>query len=54
MQKINSGKPLSTSDIEILDNLISQISHQATVAFLKMRKVSFAKIENRDEPKAGT
>ena len=37
-QKIESGKPLSTSDIEILDDLISQISQQATVAFRKMRK----------------
>lgn len=37
-QKIDSGKPLSTSDIAILDDLISQISQQATVAFRKMRK----------------
>jgi len=37
-QKIDSEKPLSNSDIEILDDLISQISQQATVAFLKMRK----------------
>ncbi len=39
-QKIDSGKPLSTSDIAILGDLICQISQQATVAFRKMRKAS--------------
>lgn len=39
-QKIESEKPLSVSEIDILDDLISQISQQATVAFRKMRKAS--------------
>jgi hypothetical protein len=37
-EKIESGKQLSIQEINILDDLINQISHQATVAFRKMRK----------------
>jgi hypothetical protein len=37
-QKIGSGERLSSSDIGILDDLISRISQQATVAFRKMKK----------------
>lgn len=36
--KIESGKQLSIQEIDILDDLISQISYQATVAFRRMRK----------------
>jgi hypothetical protein len=36
--KIESGKKLSIHEINILDDLINQISHQATVAFRRMRK----------------
>jgi hypothetical protein len=36
--KIESGKKLSIQEINILDDLIKQISHQATVAFRRMRK----------------
>jgi len=36
--KIESGKQLSIQEIDILDDLINQISHQATVAFRRMRK----------------
>jgi hypothetical protein len=37
-EKIGSGKKLSIQEIDILDDLINQISHQATVAFRRMRK----------------
>lgn len=37
-EKIDSGKKLSKPEIDILDDLINQISHQATVAFRRMRK----------------
>ncbi len=36
--KIESGEKLSKPEIDILDDLINQISHQATVAFRRMRK----------------
>ena len=36
--KIESGKQLSIQEIDIFDGLINQISHQATVAFRRMRK----------------
>jgi hypothetical protein len=38
-KKIESDEKLFDSEINILDELISQISHQATVAFRRMRKV---------------
>jgi hypothetical protein len=38
-KKIESDEKLFASEINILDELISQISHQATVAFRRMRKV---------------
>lgn len=37
-KKIESGKILSKPEIDILDDLISQISRQATAAFQRMRK----------------
>ena len=37
-KKIESDEKLFDSEINILDELISQISHQATVAFRRMRK----------------
>jgi hypothetical protein len=37
-EKIESGTKLSKPEIDILDDLINQISHQATVAFRRMRK----------------
>ena len=37
-EKIEAGKQLSIQEIDILDDLINQISHQATVAFRRMRK----------------
>lgn len=37
-EKIEAGKKLTIQEINILDDLINQISHQATVAFRKMRK----------------
>lgn len=37
-KKIESEEKLSELEIDILDDLISQISHQATVAFRRMRK----------------
>jgi hypothetical protein len=37
-EKIESGKKLSKSEIDILDDLITQVSHQATIAFRRMRK----------------
>ncbi len=37
-EKIESGKELSIQEIDILDDLINQVSHQATVAFRRMRK----------------
>jgi hypothetical protein len=37
-EKIESGLKLSKPEIDILDDLINQISHQATVAFRRMRK----------------
>ena len=37
-KKIESGKELSKAEINIFDELISQISHQATAAFRRMRK----------------
>lgn len=43
-QKIDSGERLSSSDIDILDDLISQICQQAMVAFRKMRKELYDQI----------
>jgi hypothetical protein len=37
-EKIEAGNKLSIQEIDILDDLINQISHQATVAFRRMRK----------------
>ncbi|UCH92583.1 MAG: hypothetical protein JSV88_20115 [Candidatus Aminicenantes bacterium] len=37
-EKIESGKKLSKPEIDILDDLINQISHKATAAFRRMRK----------------
>lgn len=37
-EKIESGKKLSKPEIDILDDLITQVSHQATIAFRRMRK----------------
>jgi len=37
-QKIDSGQRLSEDDIEILDDLISQVNQEAAFAFRKMRK----------------
>lgn len=37
-EKIESGKELSKQEIDILDDLVTQISRQATAAFRRMRK----------------
>ncbi len=37
-EKIESGKELSKPEIDDLDDLITQVSHQATIAFRRMRK----------------
>ena len=37
-EKIESGNELFKREIDILDELIGQISHQATAAFRRMRK----------------
>ena len=39
-QNIYSGKRISKSDVQLLDDLISQINQEATIAFRKMRKIA--------------
>lgn len=38
-QRVQSGMPLSKYEIQLLDDVISQVNQQATIAFRKMRKV---------------